>query len=477
MKKFQLNKKVIFIILTLFSIAIFLPWINMHYTLDNYTIGNLGYDVYSKQWSLIGGRLFMFEWLQLAKCLNIPLNVFVMLNSIIAILVSNISIILIYDFVLKNLKSSEKYNKFIIILVCSSIIYNFMFIDIMYFVENGVISLSILMYLISAKLLVNSKNIKDYIGSLIIAIIGVFLYQGTIGMLIMFLLLFSIIKGEKKYFTYIAALAGMFIALALNWIFVKLMGNLLELNQGRISSLSDIPINILFIVNSAGKILIQTCNLFPKFLYMILIIVTLGLICADKDWKLLKQVCLIFLMAFLSSSILFILSRSSFFTGRMRQPIGASLGMILLVLYLKGGQKNYLKNITLALLVLIIGITTFMYEFTMYEQLIVNKLEKKECEEIAQYVSNYEKINNIKVDTYIEIYEDKNEKAFYPQTRNVIDSIDASGLRHWGISYSTYKHYENVDYTYKKRLANDKDNYENSYYCRDNILYIFVYKS
>ena len=75
-----------------------------------------------------------------------------------------------------------------------------------------------------------------------------------------------------------------------------------------------------------------------------------------------------------------------------------------------------------------------MYEFTMYEQLIVNKLEKKECEEIAQYVSNYEKINNIKVDTYIEIYEDKNEKAFYPQIRNVIDSIDAFGLRHWGIS-------------------------------------------
>lgn len=95
---------IIFIALLGISFLIFIPWLKGHYSLDDYTIESQGYDIYANYWSLKDGRAIQFLWLKFASLIKMPVNIFINLNVILAIIISDLSVILIYNTVLKQKK-------------------------------------------------------------------------------------------------------------------------------------------------------------------------------------------------------------------------------------------------------------------------------------------------------------------------------------------------------------------------------------
>ena len=72
-----------------------------------------------------------------------------------------------------------------------------MYLDNMYFVENIIMAISVLLFIKSADILVE-KNNKYLLKSGVLTILGVLAYQGTIGLFFTYVVLFSILKNDKN---------------------------------------------------------------------------------------------------------------------------------------------------------------------------------------------------------------------------------------------------------------------------------------
>ena len=83
--------------------------------------------------------------------------------------------------IIKKYKEPKNIFQEIIVIIISYItVFNFMYLENMYFVECIVMAASVLLFIISADILVE-KNNKYFIKSTILTILGIMFYQGTIG--------------------------------------------------------------------------------------------------------------------------------------------------------------------------------------------------------------------------------------------------------------------------------------------------------
>lgn len=481
------NKKqlIIFVITFIVTCIIFIPFLIGHYATDSYNIANIGYEEYAIKWSLKDGRIFMCLICLIAGKLNISIEVFIFITLFIALIISNITVSFLIKVIKKYKKPQNIIQEIILIVISYITVFNFMYLEDMYFAESIVMSIALLLFTISADILVE-KNKKYIVKSLIFNIIGIMCYQGTIGMFFAFVTLFTILKNKNKIKQIIIDIikSGILalIAILINMITVKIVGNIINIEQTRIGQFSDIFNNIKVIISTLPTILQETCNLFPKNMLIIFIILLTFVIITytyknrEKNNIIYKYLAIIF-MLIASGCIVYVLTLSSFYTGRLRNSIGALIGVLFIFLYVETNifeKKEKLNIVTYLLLITFTIINIFNYENIMLQHKKVNNLEKVQVKEIEEYINEYEENTGIQVTKITKIP----QKTRYEKNEN---DITRNALRtNWAadgvINFYIKRDLETVNLT-KEQAIYYFENYdsEREYQCIDDTLYINVY--
>lgn len=477
-----------YIIILILTCIIFTFFLSGHYATDTYNIMNVGYKNYAINWSLNDGRIIMFIIEIIAEKLQIPIMAFVIITLFIALNISCLSVIILKN-IIGNYKKYDNNKKEILGLIISYItIFNFMYLENMYFVESIVMAISVLALLKSADILIKKEN-KYYIKSLLLALIAVFSYQGTICFFILIGIVLSIIKNKqeiKNIIKDILKIASIvIISITINLIITKIIGNLLGTNQIRIGSIKNIKNNIIYILANFKNIITKCCGLFPKYLYIIFImLITISaiirLIIKKEKIKIIELIIII-TVSILASFVTYLMSTTSFYTGRLRFSLGATIGVIYIFLYCITDIFDE-KHIELKILLVILAIYTifniYNYISIMYEHKQVNKLEKQEALEIGEYIKNYENITNI----YAIIVTGMSDKTYYNTNNKSV--ITYSALKSdWAVT-GAINFYNNIklerttfltDEIRNKAIKYIERNEEKEYFCIDNILFIKQY--
>ena len=166
--------------------------------------------------------------------------------------------------------AENKWMELIVTVICYVTIFNFMYLENLYFIECIVMALSLLLYSLGAYILANKS--KGYIfKSALCVIIGMISYQGTIGFFLALVFLFSILKNKNKVSSIIKdiLISGVLVIIAglIDLTFIKIFTTQFGTNQGRLSN--NLLNNILVIFMYFPEILTDTCGMFPPNLFIV----------------------------------------------------------------------------------------------------------------------------------------------------------------------------------------------------------------
>lgn len=406
---------IIYLILILITIIMCFPYLTEHYSSDDYTIIGYGYYKYGIEKFLNDGSVFSSVITLLAGYWNLPIKVFIQGLFYIGILISCLCVIKIKNIITK-IKPEKNLKETVLVLGISyCIIFNFMYLENMYFAEIPIMALGILLFIKSSEKLVESKYLK----SLAYLIIGELCYQGTINFFITFTFLLLIIKnkGIDKEVIKKVIISGLFclISVGINLIQIKICGKIFGLEQSRLGGIQKIPGNIIYIMLHIGNVLTDTCDFFPKYGFLIfLLILYITTFIYDlvkiKEYSNSFNLLLISIVAIFSSVAINIVSLSSFGLGRMVFSIGALIGLIFMYLYCSTnifGESKIFKYFLLFALSIYIVMNFLNYTLQMYCNKKANEMDKEEALQVNEYILEYEKNNNIEVKNIAFTY-DKN---------------------------------------------------------------------
>lgn len=478
---------IIYLILILITIIMCFPYLTEHYSSDDYTIIGYGYYKYGIEKFLNDGRVFSSVITLLAGYWNLPIKVFIQGLFYIGILISCLCVIKIKNIITK-IKPEKNLKETVLVLGISyCIIFNFMYLENMYFAEIPIMALGILLFIKSSEKLVESKYLK----SLAYLIIGELCYQGTINFFITFTFLLLIIKNKEidKEVIKKVIISGLFclISVGINLIQIKICGKIFGLEQIRLGGIQKIPANITYIMLHIGDLLTNTCNFFPKYGFLIfLLILYITTFIYDlvkiKEYSNSFNLLLISIVAIFSSVAINIVSLSSFGLGRMVFSIGALIGLIFMYLYCSTnifGESKIFKYFLLFVLSIYIVMNFLNYTLQMYCNKMANEMDKEEALHVNEYILEYEKNNNIEVKNIAFTY-DKNITWNYNLFFDT--SYTSRALMIWWCNIDALNYYtgrkletvqmdENIYYAYFKGKDWDKLDKEQFVFKGDTVFY------
>lgn len=497
MKKIDKKEVITFIVLLIITLAIYFPLLKGHYATDTYNIANIGYKNYAINWSLNDGRIFMAIIGLIADKINISIEAYVFVTLFAALIISSKSVCVLKKVIEKYKKPKNIFQNIILLGISYITIFNFMYLEDMYFVESVIMATSVLLFLLSADILVQ-QNKNYFIKSLILTILGILCYQGTIGILFAFVILFTILKNKNDIKQIIIDLikSGV-VALAavlLNIVTVKIIGNLMGMEQTRLGKLSNIFRNISVIILRLPNILQETCNLFPRnalllFLGLLTIMVIFYVMINKKyNEHIVIKYLSIALITILGSCVTYILTLTSFYTGRLRNALGAVVGILFIFIFSeteifdqikKNNNKFILGMLSTMTLISYITVIVINSESIMLQHKRVNQLEKIGVNKIEQYIEEYESTTGIKVMKIAKIIntEDMN-KAYFEKTKNKTSFTHNAIRTSWAadgvINFYTKRNLQTVK-EISKQEYNELANAESGYLCIGDVLYVMVY--
>lgn len=440
---------IIYLCIVLIASMMCFPYLTMHYSTDNYTIIGDGYNKYAINTFLNAGRIFSSGITLLAGSINLPINIFVQVLFYIGILISCLCVMEIRECIIK-IKPEKSFKDMILVLGISfCIIFNFMYLENMYFAEIPIMALGIFWFIKSSEKLIEEK----YGQSLLYLILGELCYQGTINFFITFTFILLIIKNKKinKELIIKMIVAGCFciIAVMINIIQIKICGKIFNLEQDRLGSLASIPINIIYIILNISTIIIRSSDVFPQYLFIAFLLCTYVIIfiydlVKMKENSDIFNVLMLIMVAIISSVAINIISLSSFGLGRMVFSVGALIGLIFMYLYCNTEifkNTKILKYILICDIILYIMINIINYTYLMYSNKKANELDKQEALKVNEYMLEYEQNNNIEIKN-IAIAYDKNVTWCYNELKHK-SLYTHRALMIWWCNVDTINYYTN----------------------------------
>ena len=422
MKKIGKKDLITYIIIFAITCIIFIPFLSGHYATDTYNIINRGYKEYAIKYSLNDGRPVMCLISLIAEKINMPIQAYIIVLTTVALFVSCISVIKLKNIIINYAEKKDKRIEYIILAISYIIIFNFAYLENLQFTECAVMSVSILLDIIVAQTIVE-KNKNYMLKSIILTIISVLFYQGTINWLITITFFLSIFKEKKINLQVIknVFLSGICIVMGyiVDLIQIKITGKIFNLSQTRIESINNIIYNLKYILKRLYVILLTTYNLFPKYmLFVYIIILFIYSLFFDKKNDMKINILTIFLVCICAVFAPNIITLSSFGTGRMSFSIGAMIGLIFLYIYCNLDTPNVKKqkiskNILYVIIFSYMILSITNYVFIMCEHKKVNEQDKQECETIGKWIKEYEEINNIEVKNLVFIYNNRSKLYYY----------------------------------------------------------------
>ncbi len=495
MKKINKIKEIEnFIIIFGITLIIFIPFLQKHYSTDSYYMSSIGLKEFAIKNSLNDGRVLIALIGYTADLLKIPFDIYIFTSTIIALFISCISVFILKKYIIQ-IKNNKNFMSEILALIVSYFtIFNFMYIENFVFVECSVMALSILLYILSAKTIVLHK--KNYIAKTIILIIlGLFCYQGTVSVFLSALLVFSFLENAKKSECIKNIVKGVLILLfgiLVQLIVIKIVGKILNLKQERIGSFYDIIINIVHSIYYLKDIIIQTGNVYTKYLYLFFLsIIEMSIIYKVYKEKLNEEIIIhtlliIVFCIFAGVSVSF-MNLSGFWSARIRFSIGATIGFLIMYLYCKTDIAVTYKRINLmiifAFIIYSLSIVT-NYISIMNNTLMVNLQDKNKTIKVSNYVKKYEKENSLivnKLAIFPGRFNDGAEKASYKNLKYRGSAMSWSAIRtQWSIK-GIIEMYSNKHYIMKEPNEDELEYYldnvdkEIDYMCIGDTLYIAYY--
>lgn len=225
----------------------------------------------------------------IGETLNIPIKILTIISIVMAIFVSCLSVMNLRKLMLENKDAKSLFSKFLVTVIAFSAIFNFMYIENLYFIEAIIMALAVFFSIIAAeKLIIRDK--KNILKSLIYLLLAVFCYNGAISIYAATVCMLLVIKRENTLKNDIKILlnACIFcvITLAFNLIQIKIVCHYLNITQNRINGLTSILFNFSYIVSYWWKVLVETSKLFPKYLFLVFMVIFFAICFFQKrTWK------------------------------------------------------------------------------------------------------------------------------------------------------------------------------------------------
>jgi len=462
---------IIFFSTFIFTLLVFLNFINMHYATDTYNIINRGYKEYAIKYSLNDGRPIMCLISLIADFFNVPINVYIISLTIMALFVSCISVLKLKSIVMKYKYPKSLCQEIILLIICYTTIFNFMYLENMYFAECLIMAISILLFIISVDILLQ-KRPYYILKSLLLVILGVLFYQGTIGVFVSIACIISIIKNKNniKQILKDIIISAMFcgVALGINLIQIKIYGNIFNMTQTRMGDISQVFTNLKYVCFNLPIMLLNTADIFPKytfFAYVILLFVSIWCYYLSKGTKELLKVLNIVLIIFISlgsSFVLNIFSLTSFGSARLMFSLGALIGYIFIYLYVNTDlleKKALLSKMIKILLVSYFIIIVINYVYIMTEHEKIEILNSQECKKIDSYIREYENETGNIVKNIAVCYDSKvtyNYSSIRNQSSLCLRPLSAEWSDDGSINFYTGRDLKEVSMTNQLYISNFK---------------------
>ena len=462
-----------FTIIFIITAIMFLPWLSSYFVTDTYNIMNLGYEDYTTQYWLKDGRVITALFGLLLCQINANIEIVVIISTILMILISTISVLYIANKV-------KKPATFLVLVFAYYTIVNFMYIDMVKFIEAPIMSTGVLLCIISASYLVNIARKRQYLLLLVLLLMSTLCYQGTIIVFAISTLLFAYLKEKDILKNIILAVAFSGIVLFINLLIVSNISTIIGIEQTRDGSIKNILSNIQYLPTVAYATLIDSCYVFPRYAFVLImgaLVTAVGLYSyKNNDYTALKIALITTAIAILAAFVFPLITLSSYDAGRMKLSIGMLVGIIYLLLYAKTDifkQTTIFTKMLLAIFIIYAAMTTVSYIILINEQKNVNKYEKQQVAEIATYMEQYEQANNTKIKYIQKVYNVNHEKAKYPDTKfRTIDALKGDCSAIGAVNYYTNR---NLQPIYKIKNAEEHLNSaQQEYTCIDDVLVITI---
>lgn len=429
-KKDIINFGIIFCI----SLLICGGFVKMHYTTDTYKIADAGYKYYANNWFLKDARIFSYLLLIIVNILKIPIQITNYISEITSIFISCISVILLKNIITSFKNTESRKQEILVLLVSYLAIFNFMYIETLYFLETMIISSSILLYILACKGLI-IKNSHYKIKVLMLVLLGINAYQGTISFFMILAIIILLIKHKKinKNFFIDICLVGSLtlISVIINIIEIKAISYFLNLNQGRLN-IGKIYINITNIILNIKIVLIDQCGLCPKYVFLgIILTLVLGSAIYNKKYEcknkdIIINIVFLIISAIVLSFVIFLGTSNSFDCGRMYVGLGALPMFIIIYLYCNTNIFN--TKMSTLLIIFIIAyfiLNTLNYIFQIKQVENKNKFEKEYCKKIEDYILK----ENIEIKNAAIIRLNKNRNYIYFDNISLKNKITINEIR------------------------------------------------
>lgn len=487
-----INKKNImfFCIAILLAVITYWQFIKIHYSTDIYRVIDIGYKDYVRTFSFTDGRLFTGIYLLLGDLLSLKPEMYKAFVTIIAIVINSISVMKLKSSIIKYKKAKNFYIEFIIFLISYCIVFNFMQIEFLYYIESAAMSMAILLLIFAADIFINKGN-KYFLKTSILCVLSVICYQAIIPFFMALVCALSLIKNKDyKEVAKDILKSGIIILISIliNIIIIKLTTTILNTAQNRISfDISTIKNNTVFILNNILWIFTNQANLYVKGMFLFFIsTLTILALCESyrkKDNHILN-VLLIIVITIITNFAMHIPTISAYYTGRTKFAVGAILGLIFMYMYIKTEiyEKENLKgNLIVILLITYLSTNAIVAMKITTEHQEVNRLEKIETLQIKEYIENYEKDNSIEIKNIgiLTIYDERQEAYFEEISNKSImaqNAIKTAWSAEGIINFYTERKLKRIDLTPEdevKYLSYIKD--DNYYECIGDTLYVKIY--
>ena len=476
-----------FIIIFIIACITLIGFFPMHYATDTYNIINIGYEEYMMNNSLKDGRIVMAILVFITNAFNMPIEIWIPILLVLAVIISCISVIILRNTILSYKPAKNKWVEVIVLLISYCTIFNFMYLENLYFAECAVMALSVLAYMLSAKNIVK----RHYVKAILWAILGVISYQGTIGTIAAMALIFTFLEntGKEKAIKHIildmskTILIMLFVAV-MELLIIKGICATTGMTGDRTQEISEIINNIKYIFSNFMRVIVNTAGMlndgsFITLLTIVSVVATiLFIIYSEKPVENLIELILIIITSIASSFIASAMSLSGFNSARIRFTIGALIGILFILMYCKSKlfEKTNAFEIVFSFLVIsytLVNMYTY-FSITMQHKR-TNKFEKIEVEKIENVIEEYENENNIGVNKICIIKKNQNNYKLESSKNSCVPTYIATRCE-WGIK-GALQYYEDRKLTQTEIKYSKNQEFELSgkqYKCIEDTLYINV---
>ena len=488
-KKLIIYKKVIitFVIIFIIACITLIGFFPMHYATDTYNIINIGYEEYMMNNSLKDGRIIMGILVFIANLFNMPIEIWIPILLVLAVIISCISVIILKNIILSYKPAKNKWVEIIVLLISYCTIFNFMYLENLYFAECVVMALSILSYMLSAKNVVK----KNYAKAIFWAILGVVSYQGNIGVIAVMTVLFTFLEntGNKKFvkniiLDIIKTVAIMLLAAVINFIVIKIICALTGMTGDRTQDISGIINNLKYIYYNYTRVIENTGGMLKSGEFIVLLsIVSMSAIIlfiskskepAENLLELIWIIVVAIAVSFISSAM----SLSGFNSARIRFTIGMLIGVIFIFMYCKSklfGKTQVFEIVFSFLVISYVLINMYTYFSITMQHKNTNEFEKIEANMIENAIEKYEKENSIAVQKICIIKKSEGNHKLETSKNSCVPTYIATRCE-WGIT-GALQYYEGRELI--KTDGNCLENQEftlsgKQYKCIGDTLYINV---